>query len=205
MPRTDVASLRTWALASAFWIVAAGAARSAPIVSLDLDPGSPGVQATVTVAKAGDLQVDLLVAGIDVPPLAGFEFELQFDPNVLGLVSVVNGGFLSSPFFFDVFPDDGSVFVQAAIRSFGDGPTGDGVLARLVFDALGVGESVLDLEAVLYRPLGAILPDPTIPTDGVFGGSLKVVPEPSTALLFVLACALALLSRRDPTPSARSL
>jgi len=191
-----VAGTRIRTLAAIGLLLASGTGHAAPIVSLDLDPLQAGVQATLAVPLAGAIQVDVVVLGIDTPPLAAFEFDLGFDPGILTLGTVTNGGFLNDPFFFDVFPGAAGVRVEAAIRSFGGGPTGDGVLASLTFDTLGPGTSLLDLEIVLLRPLGAIFPDPTIPTDAVNDGVITIVPEPSSAALLGLGCTVAAIARR---------
>jgi hypothetical protein len=187
---------------SAAWAV--GQAAAAPIVALDLDPTLAGVQATLTATATSELQIDVVISGVDSPPLAGFEMEIGFDPAVLALVSVTNGGFLASPFFFDVFPGESSVAVDAGIRSFGEGPVGDGILAHLTFEAVGLGASLLNLDAVLYRPLGALFPDPTIPTEAVHGGAVTVTPEPSTAALVAFGCALTCMARKSRIRSART-
>ena len=122
---------------------------AAPIVSLDLDPTRPGIQAERSLPGPGEFQVDVVVLGVDSPPLAGYELELGFAPGVLAFSAASSGGFLDDPFFFDVLPGAASVRVDSSIRTFGGGPTGDGVLASLFFDALAPGASLLELDAVL--------------------------------------------------------
>ncbi|MEA3459172.1 MAG: cohesin domain-containing protein [Chloroflexota bacterium] len=86
--------------------------------------------------------------------LASYHFEMYFDSDVVGVLDVADGGFLGStgreviPGFpiIDVSKMPTLTLVFGA-DSFGDqpGPSGDGILTNITLEAVGVGDSPLDL------------------------------------------------------------
>jgi hypothetical protein len=185
---------------AAMVLAVAGAARAAPIVSVDTVRNTPGIQPTRSVAVGTAFEIDVVVAGVAAPDvLTGYELDLVFDTSVLALAAVQDGGFIPYPLFiFDVTPGPTGVHVWAAIRSFGEGAVGDGILLRVVLEALRPGESSLVLEEVaLGRPFSAVIGP--IPLGGIEHGSVQVVPEPATGLLLGLGCGALAGGRRRAT------
>ena len=172
---------------------------AAPIVSLDLDPGTSGVQSDVSLTLGAPLLVDVVIEGADAPGLQGFELDVLFDASVVTAVSVVDGGFLLDPVF--VIQNDIGVFriEFAEITLLPFGATGSGVLATLAFNTTGLGTSDLDLTNLkMSAPFGvAILPDAvndgivTVTNDSVS----PPIPEPSGALTFIAGLAIFGLAR----------
>ena len=70
-----------------------------PIVSVDMDPGTAGIQSTFTLDLGNTLTVDLVIKDVVAPGLNAFELDLMFDPTILDPTSVVSGGFLLAPSF----------------------------------------------------------------------------------------------------------
>jgi len=165
-----------------------------PIVSVDTDPFTTGVQSAVETGLGNPLTIDVVVSGIDpLLPLNAFEFELHLDTTILSPTDVVSGGFLG-PFF----PSGTAFLVESDITGPDIGyaetslvPTGfsgDGRLATITFDTIGLGTSALELsEVILSAPFGA-----PIDLAGVNDGSVNVVPEPST--LFLLGSGIIVLA-----------
>ena len=157
-----------------------------PIVSVDVDPTTPGIQTSIIVSPSTSFAVDIVIAGVDsTAPLNGFEFDLSFDPSILTATSVADGGFLLPPVFV-VQSIIGAMIVEfAEVSLLPAGASGAGVLATIMFDAIDPGTSALDLNNVLLTaPFGL-----EIPTESVNDGSVTVqgataVPEPGTLLLF---------------------
>jgi len=134
------------------------ASQSGPVLGVDADPA--GSSATVVgtidscrrVAAGETFQVDVTVQQVN--NLAGFEAALLYDPSVLKVTDVDYELFLATA--GDVLavgetpPDaDGSLSLSAALFPLPDvGTSGDGVLARVTFEAVGEGECGLDLSAV---------------------------------------------------------
>jgi hypothetical protein len=76
--------------------------------------------------------------------------------------------------------------------SFTGTATGDGVLAYLVFEVVGSGETTLDLQ----MPGGTWFLEDVTPQPTATALTITVVPEPSGLLLVATSLALALARRR---------
>jgi hypothetical protein len=175
--------------------LAASAAVALPIVAVDLDPSTPGIQDSLSVQPFDSFVADIVVVGVEEgSPLNGFEFDLDFEPAGGSPQSVVNGGFLLDPVMI-VQQVLGSIRVEFAEVSIGPaGAFGDGILAKITFNTFGPGEALLDLNnVILSAPFGV-----SIPIANVADASISVVPEPGT--LPLLALGLLLLARRRHLP-----
>lgn len=152
---------------------------AAPVVAVDTDPVTPGVQHHIPVAIGTSFKVDIVVIGVEeARALNVFEFDLGFDPAIVRATSVVSGGFLPSPSAViesDVTPPDVN-FTEGAI-----GPHtahGNGILATVTFTALSAGVTVLDLNNVILAALGGI----NIP-GSVIDGAITVLSPTATLSL----------------------
>jgi hypothetical protein len=167
-----------------------------PIVSIDTDPATPGIQSSLSILLGNPFTVDVVITGVEAgAPLNGFQFDLLFDPIVLGASSVASGGFLPAPSLVLV-ADLAQPDVNYAEASLGGGGVGQGVLASASFDTLSVGTRALDLTnlilASLVPPGGEIS---ALVNDGsVTVTSGQVIPEPSTVLLLGIGMASLILT-----------
>ena len=156
--------------------LAIGTAHAVPLVSVDLDPGTPGVQSTASVINGGSFTVDIVIEGVEAAaPLNAFEFDLLFDNTLLAATSVAEGGFLLEPkIVLETLIDNTTGAVGlAAVTLLPAGAEGGGVLGSIVFDTLAAGTSVLDLDNVLLSaPFG-------IPIEfaGLQDGSIDITPS----------------------------
>lgn len=180
----------------ALLVAIAAPAAAAPILSVDLHPGKPGVQGARSVTLGSTLIVDLVVSAVDdAAPLQAFALDLAFDASVLEPVSAEVGAFLPAP-SFTARSDLGAASVGLTVASLGaTGAAGAGVIARITFTSTSLGFGFLELRNVtLSAPFGeAIL------GVGVSDGTLEVVPVPepgSFALVGSAMAALALAGRR---------
>ncbi len=175
-------------------VLAAGAARALPVVAVDLDPATTGVQDTLMVTDPAQFSVDIVISGVDaVTPLNAFELDLDFAPAVLRALSVSSGGFLLAPTIV-VQNDVGTMSVGFAETTLlPAGASGEGVLASVLFETVGGGTSALDLnDVILSAPFGVRIPTADV-QDGkvaVTGGGHEPIPEPSAAALFALGSVL---------------
>lgn len=181
---------------------------ASPVVSVDVDPSTAGIQSVLDVQNGDSFFVDIVISGVEsLSPLNAFQFNLGFDPAVLTAVSITDGGFLLEP----VFPvaesiDNGAGDVLFALVTLGPiGASGDGILASLVFSASAAGASVLDLNTVLLsEPFGQ-----PIQVERVDDGNVNVavggfVSEPHTMAVLTLGLVgLAAFGRRRKTREIR--
>jgi len=126
-------------------------------VAVDMDTtgnptGSGGllssIQSSAVVPVGNTLDIDVVVDEIDpVDGLAGFYFNLKFNPSVLQITSKdVNSFMLTGAITCcsDPIPNaTGNVFVEAGW--IGGSASGEGVLTRLTIECLAPGLSALDL------------------------------------------------------------
>lgn len=165
-----------------------------PIVSVDADSMTPGIQASATVdlATATSHEIDVVITDVEaLAPLNAFELDLDFDPSILDATGVSSGGFLLAPTFVVQSVVGASTVEFAEVTLLPFGAVGDGVLATITFDLAGIGISALDLNnVILSAPFGI----PIVPAS-VDDGSLTVIdssispapmPEPSTSALFAM-------------------
>jgi len=106
--------------------------------------------------------VDVVVD--QVTNLGAYEFTLSFDPTIVAYQNVVNGGFLGSSGrqVSCLTPTVTASSVRFGCITLGaepEGPSGSGVLARVILLAVGPGTSPLDLSGVILTvPWGTVIP-----------------------------------------------
>ncbi|MEE8428345.1 MAG: cohesin domain-containing protein [Gammaproteobacteria bacterium] len=172
-----------------------GLVTAAPVISVDVDPLTFGIQSELRLVVGMPLTVDIVISGVDVAsPLNAFGFDLDFAPLLLDPSGGVGGGFLL-PTVLVIESDLTAPDVNFAESTLGPlGATGSGILATIHFDTLGVGTSVLDLNDVLLSaPFGV----PIIPVsinDAMVTTMATAVPLPPT--LFLFASGIGLLGAR---------
>jgi hypothetical protein len=181
-------------------LVLPATALAIPLVSVDTDPSTGGVQSSLDFEVGDSFEVDILIE--DVDDLNGFQFTLEYDANVVTALDVTGGGFLPEP---NLVLDAtlGLVTVSySEVALFGATNSGSGVLATIGFEALELGTSGLVLlvssdlaeTLILSAPFGQpICGSPGSPDCLTSNGSISViearqpggvVPEPSGAALF---------------------
>jgi hypothetical protein len=119
------------------------------------------VEACAETSVGNQIVVDIIVQ--DVPAfvgpapnqgggVSGFDFFVHYDPAILNVTGsdisqmlAVEAG--SGPLDFgDTPPDTGDGEFHVAAGDFGPSEMGDGVLARITFDAIGAGTSSIDID-----------------------------------------------------------
>ncbi len=131
---------------------------AAPIVALDLDPSTSGIQTTLSTNIGDVFTIDVVVENLAANELLrGFEIDVDFDIALFNSMDVVDGGFLlvGSGLFEienDLFSPDVN-FAETTLGVFGQGATGSGILASITFEAIASGSSALDLNDVILAIL----------------------------------------------------
>lgn len=170
-------------------LLALGATAEAALVSVsvDLNPGVVGIQAT-RIVTPGPFMVDIVVSGLTTVnpdgPLFGYEFDLDFVAGVVIPSGVADGGFLAEP-NFELENSFGLTFVDFTVSHLGstgvDNSVFDlGVLASITFNTVAPGTRILDLNTVILGN-GSLFP---ISLFAVNDATITVVPIPGAALLF---------------------
>jgi general secretion pathway protein D len=159
------------------------------LVTLAAAPGAGAQETEVRLevpsgpVGADDAPFTVQVLVEDVTNLGAFEFDLRYEPSVVGLVNVEMGPFLGSSGrrvqCLDPQMAAGSVhFVCVTIGATPAGPDGSGVLATLTFDPAADGSSFLRFgDTVLARPDGQPMPATTVDASVTVGS-----PPPATPL-----------------------
>ncbi len=152
------------------------------MIGVDTDPTGNSataghtIEACREVAAGETFQVDFTVQ--QVSDLAGFEADLHYNPSVLRVTAVDYELFLATAGTImdvgDTPPDDDGTFsIGVSLWPLPDvGASGDGVLARLTFEAVGTGSCNLDLSGVKLADIN-VQPIGDTDDDDDFDGSVS--------------------------------
>lgn len=92
--------------------------------------------------------------------LTAFEIHLSFSPEILEVVSVSNGGFLTADFTVQNTFDNIAGTIDYAVAQLGGTPgSGSGALLKITFRAKANGASQVSLRSVAAAPSGLLLAD----------------------------------------------
>jgi len=150
-----------------------------PATNVNFNPSSQGVSVGTDVVV--DLEID------DVPELGAYEFTIDYDPNFLQFESITDGPFLGSTGGVvicvgpTVDPIGGSV-TFGCVMNGALGPSGDGVLANVVFNSSCADSDQLTLTALdIADTAGAPVPVGSQPANvTVLGGTACTGPPTAT-------------------------
>jgi LysM repeat protein len=110
-------------------------------------------------AKVND-SVNLSIKVDNIANLAAFELHLAFNPGVLEVVSMTNGGFVSADFIAQNIIDNTAGTLDYAIAQMNHSPAqGSGALLNIAFRAKANGNSTVTLRATQATPSGLLLSD----------------------------------------------
>ena len=169
-------------------LLAASNAQAVPSMSIDIAGGGPnatiGIGETVTVSLYGNS----IPAGGDGNGLFGFGFSIVYDDALLSSADAAAGALWTGVGFTDSRNDPGDVGITANRFFMTSGPSGDDILlASIDFTGSAAGTSSLALGYYTGGSGDNVLFDASVlDTSASFfqSGSINVVPEPHTALLF---------------------
>ncbi|TFW31037.1 cohesin domain-containing protein [Massilia horti] len=144
--------------------------------------------ATPSPAVVGSM-VDLAVMISDISDLYTYQFSLTFDPNLLRVSSITEGGFLATA--GTTFGDTGEIdnatgtisFVFNTLIGALPGASGNGNLAHIIFETLGTGSAQLGFSDVMFLDSGMNDIAVTVQTTPLQITGATAVPEPATYLL----------------------
>lgn len=145
------------------------------------------VEPSLSTASIGNF-VDVSVNIMSPMDIFAYQFDVNFDPEILSAISAEEGRFLAvgGPTFFIPGAVDnlsGTIsFIANTLIGNAPGVSGDGVLAIVRFEVLAIGVTAIDLSGIL-------LLDPSLTeiAHKAVGGTVSAVPEPSTLVLFATA------------------
>lgn len=136
---------------AAFWVlfaINANGKDEKPAASLSVIPG----QSQVQVGQAVTIQIEVRSA----QDLFGAPFYLNYDPRVVEVTKISDGGFLKNGgkqagFIYKVDATKGRIIVGSTLLGKGHGVSGDGMLANVTFKAIGPGSATLSFWKVDFR------------------------------------------------------
>ncbi len=171
---------------SASWVSATLTVNENPAATLTPILPSATIPANATTARVNPSAQQVLVneqANItinieNVAALTAFELHLAFNPSVLEVVSITNGGFVAADFTAQNLFDNASGTIDYAVAQLGRPPAqGSGILLNILFRAKATGTSAIALRATPAVPGGILLSGEngvTLPVSWV-NGSVTVV------------------------------
>lgn len=178
-----------------------GALLAAALTAPAAYAASPSLSFVVTPSTGvvGNL-VDVDVRISDVSDLYAYNFSLLFDPALLQVTSVKEGGFMAAQgetYFYEGSNDNlaGKVdYVANTMLGAVPGVSGSGSLVHFTFSVLGAGNSQLSLSDVLFLDAASN----EISTQWAPQNVVTAVPEPEAYLMLgVGLLGLAALRRRQ--------
>ncbi len=135
-------------------------------------PGSPALAQSTAVVRIEpsalsaqvNQTINLSVRVDNIIDLTGFELHLAFNPSVLEVLQMTNGGFVASDFIAQNTFDNTSGTLDYGAAQMNRPPAqGSGVLLNITFRARANGNSSVNLRATQAAPSGLVLSD----TNGV--------------------------------------
>lgn len=129
----------------------APSAPSGPVVSID--PPAVPVPLSNTMPVA--------VSAKSIENLTAFELHLSFDPEMLEVTELNNGGFIQADFVVQNTFDNGAGTIDYAVAQIDRPPAnGSGALLEIVFRAKAPGQSAIRFRGTPAAPAGILLSDP---------------------------------------------
>ena len=174
-------------LASSVLLISSSPAFAAPHLTIDFSGLGTAGQAEVGDSVTLSIVANEIPVGMDSAGLFGFGFDLTFDDSIVSTSPASAGSLWDAAGFANSSSTMSSVGLSANRFFEFDGPSGDEILlATIELTAMTVGVSTLNLTWFTGGPGDNALFDGTA-LDGspsfFVGGSLTVIPEPSTGLL----------------------
>ena len=178
---------------------------AAPIVSVDMDPTTAGVQSSLTVQQGDTFSIDIFISGVEPTlPLNGFQLMLTDGSALATAESRTLGSFIPAPPVTIAPPIElpftagSDVLIGGTAIGF-VGNSGSGVLATVDFVANAAGTTSLALSSVsLTSPPAFSIPGVTT-VDGsltIQSGPSQLSAPPALALLLLGGLATWAAARR---------
>ncbi len=151
MLRNNLLAIRVWrVVALSVLLLGASCAPSGPTIMVDASASAARVNDMVTVP----IQVE------SIADLTAIEVHLSFDPNVLEVVQLNDGGFIQADFSVQNTFDNTAGTIDYAVAQINRAPgNGSGTLLEIVFRAKTAGESPVSFREMPAVPAGALLSD----------------------------------------------
>ena len=180
------------------------AAAANPVIAVDTNVFSGGVQPDGVYAAGGDVWIQTFV--MNAEPTGAFEFTLSFDSGVLQFLSWSEGGFLGSTGLATACtPNITQHAVNIGCNTVGPlhaaGPSGNGALIVLRFQAKFNARTCFVLTAVETATTDGN-PIPTSSQDGCVTADTLLVPPTATWTPAPPAAPTATLTPVPPPPTA---
>src|ERR1041385_4146058 len=146
-------AIRVWVLVTILVVSLAGGpafAQGGAAVRVDPSTSSLQVNDTATIAIKAE----------NIANLTAFELHLSFNPSVLEVTGLSNGGFVAADFVAQNVFDNNAGTIDYAVAQMNRAPAqGSGTLLNISFHAKAGGTSTLNTRATPAAPTGLLLSD----------------------------------------------
>lgn len=146
----NLSSIQAWFIALMLGMVVTSCAPPSPVIKVDSSTTPFHVHDKVSVP----IKVE------NVANLTAIELHLSFDPQVLEVISINDGGFLKANFpVQNTFDNTAGTVDYAAAQINGIPANGSGTLLEVVFRARASGDASIRLRGTQAAPIGLLLSD----------------------------------------------
>jgi hypothetical protein len=147
----SVLALRAWRIAALVLLMfGTSCAPSAPILKIESSSSPIHVGDTVTISIKAE----------NIANLTATEIHLSFNINVLEVVQLNDGSFITADFPVQNTFDNSAGTIDYAVAQINRAPAnGSGVLFEIVFRAKATGDSPISFRETQASPAGALLSD----------------------------------------------
>lgn len=171
----------------------ASTAHAIPMLDLDVDTSTAGIQTDRTVSIGTIFEVEIRITG--VTGLFAYNIDVTHNDTVLDATGVTEGPFLSSNGDSTFFAGDDStnpVNALSTLLSVSTGVSGDGVLFTIQYSALAAGIS--SLQFTFTDLADDTQPEPNPIEVQVNGARIRVQAAPLPSTLLLLGAGLAAIA-----------
>jgi len=131
------------------------------ILGTSCAPSGPVIKVELSVSSIQNADTTLVVTKVEnITNLVAYEVHLSFEPNMLEVMELNDGGFIKPDFVIQNTFDNASGTIDYAVAQINHPPVnGSGTLFEIVFRAKASGQSPIRFRETQAAPAGVLLSD----------------------------------------------